>query len=98
MAMELLTIDMFGDKVGDAFVIDEAESPAVELSLVEATPLPNHAKAPRVPFSLLFTTPGNAVLPQRIFMLRHPALGTLSIFLVPIGRDEHKVTYQAIFN
>jgi hypothetical protein len=96
--MELLTIDMFGDKVGDAFVIDEADSPPVELALVEATALPNHAKAPRVPFSLLFTTQGSAVLPQRTFTLRHAVLGALSIFLVPIGRDEHKVTYQAIFN
>jgi hypothetical protein len=46
----------------------------------------------------LFTSEGAAVQPQRIYALRHAALGLHQIFLVPIASSQGKVTYQAIFN
>jgi hypothetical protein len=97
MALELLTIDMFTDKVGQAFVVEELNVPATELTLAEVTALQNYVKAARAPFSLLFTSRENAVLPQRIYTLRHADLGPQTFFLVPTGTKE-KVTYQAIFN
>ncbi|MEA2450970.1 MAG: hypothetical protein QOG63_2902, partial [Thermoleophilaceae bacterium] len=39
----------------------------------------------RVPFSLVFHAPGGELLPQQTFTLRHPELGELAIFLVPLG-------------
>ncbi len=98
MAAQLATIDMFSDKVGQAFVVEEPDIPAIELTLVEVTPLRNFANAARAPFSLLFTSRGNAVLPQRIYALRHAVLGQQTIFLVPIAGNSESVTYQAIFN
>jgi hypothetical protein len=98
MSLELLTMEMFSDKIGQPFVIEEANVPPIELTLTEATALRNYAKAQREPFSLLFTTTGDFVLPQRMYPLRHAALGLHAIFLVPIGRDGNVVTYQAIFN
>lgn len=98
MTIELLTIDHFSDKVGQAFVIEESNAPAVELTLTEAKPLRNFANSPRAPFSLVFTSRGDFVLPQRMYPLRHPALGLQSIFLVPIGKDGDKVSYEAVFN
>ena len=98
MALELLTIDMFSDKVGQAFVVDETGFPPIELTLMEAKALLNHGNAARAPFSLLFTSVGGAVLPQRIYPLRHATLGLRPIFLVPIAGSQKKVTYQAIFN
>jgi hypothetical protein len=98
MALELLTIDMFGDKVGQAFVVEEPNIPAIELTLTEVTALRNFANAPRAPFSLLFTSQGNTLLPQGMYALRHAALGLQSIFLVAIAGTKEKVTYQAIFN
>jgi hypothetical protein len=82
---ELATIDMFSDKVGQAFVVDEPDVPAIELTLAEVAPLRNFANAARTPFSLLFTSRGNAVLPQRMYALRHAALGLQWVFLVPIA-------------
>jgi len=38
------------------------------------------------------------VLPQRLYRLEHNGLGELDIFLVPIGKDEQGVSYQATFN
>jgi hypothetical protein len=98
MALELLTIDVFSDKVGQAFVVEEPNIAAIELTLTEVTALRNFANAPRAPFALQFTSQGGAVLPQRMYALRHAALGLQSIFLVPIAGTKEKVTYQAIFN
>lgn len=98
MALELLTIDMFSDKVGQIFVVEEPNVPAIELTLTEVTALQNYANAARAPFSLLFRSHGNVVLPQRIYMLQHADLGPQALFLVPIAGTKEKVTYQAIFN
>ena len=98
MTAELATIDMFSDKVGQVFVVDEPDVPAIELTLAEVTPLRNYAKAAREPFSLIFTKPGPAVLPQRMYHLRHVALGQQWMFLVPIAGTNDQVTYQALFN
>jgi hypothetical protein len=98
MTLDVLTIDQFSDKVGQAFVIEEGGFPPIELTLAEAKPLPNYAKAARTPFSLLFTTQGDFILPQRMYALRHPAFGLQSIFLVPIAKDGDTATYEALFN
>ena len=98
MTIRLVTIDVFSDKVGQAFLIEEPGVPAVELTLTEAQPIPNYGKAARAPFSLLFTSKGIGVLPQRMYALRHAALGLQEVFLVPIGKKDDVVTYQAIFN
>jgi hypothetical protein len=98
MITDLVTIDAFSDKVGQAFHVEEADVAAVALTLIEATAMANHGKAPRAPFSLLFTSAGAGVLPQRMYTLRHAALGPRPIFLVPIAQKGEVVTYQAIFN
>jgi uncharacterized protein DUF6916 len=93
-----LTRELFHDKVGQIWVIDEADAPPIELTLTEVEPLKNYAKLKREPFSLYFTTCGDFVLPQRLYALRHSALGLMAIFLVPIGRQGDITTYQAVFN
>ena len=98
VTFDLLTIERFADKLGQAFVLEEEGAPAIEFTLIEAAPLRNFANLPREPFSLLFATRGVEVLPQRMYALRHADLGLQSIFLVPIGRKGDEVSYQAIFN
>jgi hypothetical protein len=98
MTIELLTVEMFSDKVGETFVIEDSNVPAVELTLTEAVAMRNYANSARAPFSLTFTSRGSSVLPQRMYALRHAVLGSHSIFLVPIAGSKEAVTYQAIFN
>lgn len=94
-----LVFEDFADKLGHDFALDGADVPAIPLSLVEAAALPNRQKlGARPPFSLVFLGKDPRVLPQRIYRLQHPALGELEIFLVPVGRNEHGVNYQATFN
>ena len=49
-------------------------------------------------FSAFFTGPENHYLPQQVYALEHDAMGTFEIFLVPIGRDEEWLRYEAVFN
>jgi hypothetical protein len=98
MSVELLTLEMFSDKIDQPFLLDEPGAPPVEFKLIEATALPNFAKAARAPFSLFFTTRGDVIWPQRLYQLRNDALGSLTIFVVPIAKAGDVVTYQAVFN
>jgi Domain of unknown function (DUF6916) len=69
---------------------------AVETELVEVT---DHAgRIPdtlRAPFSVLFHGPLEPVLPQGIYQLEHDQLGTLELFIVPVGPDEPSAPGQA---
>lgn len=96
-----LSLAMFSGVVGGRFQIDAERAGRVEVELVEATALPaaRGGRAPdREPFSLVFLGPPLPLLCQRIYRFEHEALGSLEIFIVPIGKDELGVRYQAIFN
>jgi hypothetical protein len=51
----------------------------------------------RQPFGLVFRGPAEPLLPQSIYRLAHPRLGSHDLFLVPIGRKPEGVEYEAIF-
>lgn len=96
--LESLTIADFAPRVGDRFRIDATEDgTGRDAELVEAAPVGEAGPGGRVPFSLIFRDPGGVVLPQRIYRVDHPELGSLDIFLVPIGADAAGVRYEAIF-
>jgi hypothetical protein len=89
-----LTVDSFLPAVGRPFAVGDG----LELELVEARALT--AQAPdgfRTPFRLEFRGPAEPVLEQRIHRLEHESLGTLEIFLVPVGANATGTTYEAIF-
>jgi hypothetical protein len=48
-------------------------------------------------FSLLFVAPTGRWLPQGTYPVTHPALGTLEIFLVPVGPTSGGHGYHAAF-
>lgn len=52
----------------------------------------------RPPFSLLFKSESQQVIPQGLHQLEGPTLGKMAMFLVPVGRDAGGVSYEAIFN
>ncbi|SRR5579885_2589998 len=99
-AQRPLMLEDFADKVGEAFAFADPDVPPIPLTLTQAQPLPAHSGLPgvRPPFSLMFLGKDPRVLPQRLYRLRHAALGPLTIFLVPVGKDAQGVSYQATFN
>ena|ERR1700733_9795459 len=48
-------------------------------------------------FSLLFVAPAGPWLPQGTYPVKHPALGTMEIFLVPTGPSDNGNGYHAVF-
>ena len=49
-------------------------------------------------FSLIFRMRGSEVLPQQIYSLENGAMGQTELFLVPVGKDNEAVFYEAVFN
>jgi len=45
----------------------------------------------------MFLSPRGPFLPQAIYPLANPALGTLEIFLVPLGPQGDANSYEAVF-
>lgn len=96
--MELLTLDHFAGCVNQTFhaALNDGD---IEFVLVEARPI--GAAAPgqaRAPFSLLFRNGAALLFPQQIYRMRHPSVGDVGIFLVPVAREREGFLYQAIFN
>jgi hypothetical protein len=90
----------FKDRVGSTFTLSEQGFSAKALTLEGAILLPvrNGAATMRPSFSLIFIGGGRQVLPQKLYELSHPIMGQVTLFLVPVGKDERGIQYQALFN
>ncbi len=99
--LEMLSVSVFVDCVGTRFRVHAAaDAQAWDLELTEATSLGSAAgRTPsnRDPFSLIFRRALQPILPQQIYKFEHDRLGTLEMFIVPIGPDNQGMRYQAIF-
>jgi len=95
-----VTLDTFAPHLGSRFALAVSDG-ILELELCAVEPLRASPHAPRAPFALQFRTPDvpdvTWHLPQRIYALAHPVLGTLEIFLVPLGADVGGMRYEAVF-
>lgn len=101
MSVDLATAtrDTFVAHVGSSFSLSLTDG-VLELVLYAVDALPAAPHAPRTPFALRFRTPGvTGHVPQGIHALAHPVLGTLEIFLVPLGADAGGggMRYEAVF-
>jgi hypothetical protein len=56
--------------------------------------LPSWARAP---FAVMFEKLGSARMPQGTYLVSHPRLGRLPLFLVPIGAADGPPRYEAVF-
>jgi hypothetical protein len=95
----LQTLSLFEPRVGELFIVRLDENRVHPLTLVKASLIPSgNYRTAREPFQLRFRGPGPQHLPQQIHLMENDALGSIAIFLVPIGRDGDGFIYQAIFN
>jgi hypothetical protein len=74
--------------------IDGAEP--IQLELIEVSERTVTPKQEM--FSLIFRMRGSEVLPQQIYSLENGAMGQTELFLVPVGKDNEAVFYEAVFN
>lgn len=99
--MDVTREDFLG-QVGTEFSIEpgpDAESVTLELTSVK--PLTRSGVGSREdPFSAEFLGPAQPVLVQSIYPMTHERLGTLELFIVPLGPDPETggMRYEAVFN
>jgi Domain of unknown function (DUF6916) len=100
--LEQLTIDSFSPLVGHPFTLRLDATRTMVVELAEVTDLSEAARSTppegqRTPFSIVFRSASNEVLPQRIYRLEHATLGSFEPFLVTIGPDAVGMRYEAVF-
>ena len=95
--LEKLTEASFSEHVGSTFAVRVDSADLVEIELVECNTLGRDATAERRPFSLLFRGPKDLDMPQQIYTMEHERLGSLEIFIVPVGPVEGGMGFEAVF-
>jgi hypothetical protein len=94
--LSAIRYDTFRDRVGERFAVPAAD---IDLVLDTVTDFGAGAGAREAgAFSLLFRGPADTMLLQATHVLRHPDLGELGLFLVPVERTADGYRYEATFN
>lgn len=97
-----LSADAFAPHEGSDFIVDGHGEGGLRLKLIRLTRHGIQPGAPRPdPFSLAFLGPPTPVLPQAIYSFDHAAMGRFELFIVPlgpVGRDDLRMRYEAVFN
>jgi hypothetical protein len=98
--LDTLEIGDFAAHLGSAFRLRLPDGAALDLVLLEATAHPYVPPQPgrRRGFSLVLGSAPPGHLPQGTYRLEHEAMGTIELFLVPIGPREGGMCYEAVFN
>jgi len=93
---EALTQEAFADQINPKFtlVVEGLDPIELKLSRVSDLTVSNGAEG----FSIVFKGSGEFVLRQSTYRLEHDVMGAFEILLVPIGKDEQGVDYEAVFN
>jgi hypothetical protein len=91
-----LTADDVEPLVGTDFaVVDRPGQAALRLTSVRRS---GRRIGTREGFALLFSGSGSEPMPQDTYALRHPDLGELAIFIVPVGAEPGGFSYEAVFS
>lgn len=99
MQVDLLTLtpETFSPLVGTDFELGLEGRAPVALQLEGVRVLPAAPNAPRPAFGLSLSTAEPGVFPQGVYLLRHPALGELELFIVPSGPRSGRMRYEITF-
>jgi hypothetical protein len=86
----------FDPYLNDKFEVHTASVGVVEVELIEVTDI---SRKNVEGFSLVFGGPLGKPFEQRIHKIKHPKMGEISLFLVPITYGKmDAMYYQAVFN
>jgi len=92
------TKDTFSPHIGELFQVSVDPATSLQLELCEVIGRGSEKEiGKREPFSLIFQGPAEPVFPQSIYVMEHGAIGTFSLFLVPIGPKGKGMLYEAVF-
>lgn len=93
-----LTVDDFSTHVHAKFDLSLPDGLFIPIILIKTQELGVKGSGRKRAFSLLFEGPRDPILPQKIYSLHEDTLGSLDIFLVPVGVTQEHCQYEAVFN
>ncbi len=95
-----LTPASFEAHLGTPFHIHYGGEAPLDVVLLDVKRHEPHPGPRSEPFSTYFQGALRPLLPQSIYQVEHEALGTLELFLVPVGPDPQRqgMLYEAVFN
>ena len=93
-----LTHSSFEEHLNTPFRVDFGGEAPLEVVLYQVRLHEPHGGPRKQPFSLYFRGSRQPVLPQQIYRLEHDQMGTMEVFLVPVGPDGQGMGYEAVFN
>src|SRR5262249_14892857 len=86
----------FAENLHSVFRMLLPEGASLNLELIEVAEQNNSPQLEQ--FSVTFRGPLTPVCPQQIYKLEHERLGTMELFLVPLGPEKEGMLYQSCFN
>lgn len=98
-ASAAFSVDHFQPQVGTVFSTADAAPLGLALTRVDTHPL--HQPHIAEQFSLIFTAPDGHPFESRIYSLQHPVLGSLELFISPVGSaicQGQQQVGEAVFN
>lgn len=98
--LQSLTLETFTPRIGERFRVTAGDGKTMDVTLMEVTALDASTRSPstqRAPFSLIFLGPVRPVWPQSIYRVDHDAIGSVDLFLVPVGPRDGGMQYEAVF-
>lgn len=93
---EHLTVADFSKNLNTKFKVFYSEEKVFEAKLVEVLELKNNETLET--FSVVWLLPADFGFEQRVFKIEHSELGTMELFIVPVGQNESGIRYEAVFN
>jgi hypothetical protein len=96
--LKTLTKEDFEPHVCEVFTIQAEGLEPFEAELIEVSAMRSGPIEGRQPFSIVLRTgQQDSYLVQAIYRVGHKALGSLDLFLVPLGPDGQGMRYEAVF-
>lgn len=101
-----LQLSDFSPYLNQTFRIHAGLSEPVEAELIKIAErgwgMHDPETAKRRPFEIMFRFPPGINVPQKTYSIEHEGLGTLKIFIVPVGPEptdpDRRILYQGIFS
>jgi hypothetical protein len=94
--LDKLNAAAFSEWIGTKFIVRNGAERVMELELCKVTE--QNATPALEQFSLLFRGPFTPALSQSIAKLEHEGLGSMELFLTPVGPDGEGMCYEVVFN
>lgn len=95
----IITADDFRNHLNQNVAVHFNPGIPVAVEILEVENLEIYSGLDRLSFSVILRMNGEkGHYPQGIYVVEHPKLGRIEIFLVPIGTDKEGMRYQSVFS